>query len=241
MSLINDALKKAQRQRGDESAPEPLPAGAGRAPRRDQSSGSPGLLVKAGIGIVAVCAIVVTTVVLMRQSEAPSNPAVVAGVATSGTDSAADPGPASTRPAAISTTPHAPDPGPQNPSPSSAGPIKVPDLTLPTAPKTEPTQVSSSAVGQAKAEGLSPQVSSSSGIGGPAPEAGQNKAILTYLSTLRVTGIRPAGADSKVLMNDRVYRLNDVVDYSLGLKLTGIAIQQLSFVDEHGVSYVKEF
>ncbi len=120
------------------------------------------------------------------------------------------------------------DPGPASTTPvtastsapAPAGPIEVPDLTLGPAQPAEPA---------------------ATGIGGPAPEAGQSTAILTWLSTLRITGIRPAGADSKVLMNDRVYRLNAVVDYSLGLKLTGVAVQKLTFVDEKGVVYVKEF
>ncbi len=255
MSLINDALKKAQRQRGDESAPEPLPAERGPAPRRGSSSGGPNLMLGAGVGIVAACAIIVTVVVLMRQGEAP--PAVTPVVAAPKSEpvptvaGVADPGPASPRPATTQSaspesapasqvsgpspqvsnpssqtqapTVQTPDPRPQTPTPDSAtGPINVPDLTL-----------GGSTLPAAPAP--------ATGIGGPSPEAGQNKAILTWLSTLRVAGIRPAGADSKVLMNDRVYKLNDVVDYSLGLKLTGIAIKQLTFVDEKGVSYVKSF
>lgn len=42
-------------------------------------------------------------------------------------------------------------------------------------------------------------------------------------------------------MNDRVYKLNDTVERSLGLKLTKIAANLLTFTDANGVTYEKEF
>lgn len=56
-----------------------------------------------------------------------------------------------------------------------------------------------------------------------------------------MTGVRAAGADSKVLMNDRVYHVNDMVDYELGLRLTSVTTSALTFVDENGLVYTKTF
>jgi hypothetical protein len=65
--------------------------------------------------------------------------------------------------------------------------------------------------------------------------------VLAFIDALRVTGIRAAGADSKVLMNDRVYRINDVVERESGLKLVGVAVGTLSFEDAQGAIYTRNF
>ena len=49
----------------------------------------------------------------------------------------------------------------------------------------------------------------------------------------------PAPADSKVMINDKVYRINDVVDRALGLKLSGIQADRLTFTDERGTAWVR--
>jgi hypothetical protein len=40
-------------------------------------------------------------------------------------------------------------------------------------------------------------------------------------------------------MNNRVYRLNDMIDYDLGVKLTGVSTTTLTFMDENGVVYTR--
>jgi hypothetical protein len=75
----------------------------------------------------------------------------------------------------------------------------------------------------------------------PAPVAKPDARIQTYIEALRVTGIRASGTDSKVLMNDRVFRVNDIVERSLGLRLTGVAADRLSFTDENGMVYTRNF
>jgi hypothetical protein len=72
----------------------------------------------------------------------------------------------------------------------------------------------------------------------PAPPR-QDSKILVFIDKLKVLGIRAAGTDSKVLMSGRVYRLNDIVDYELGLRLTGVGTTTLTFLDENGAVYTK--
>jgi hypothetical protein len=69
----------------------------------------------------------------------------------------------------------------------------------------------------------------------------RNPRIVAYVEALRVAGIRPSDTDPRVLMNDRVFRLNDVVDRNLGLRLTAVEAQRLVFTDEAGVDYEKRF
>ena len=65
--------------------------------------------------------------------------------------------------------------------------------------------------------------------------------ILAYLDALRVAGIRVSDTGSKVLMNDRVYRESEIVDHLLGLRLKKVENDTLTFVDERGVTYTKNF
>lgn len=62
-----------------------------------------------------------------------------------------------------------------------------------------------------------------------------------FLEKLRVSGIRASDTDPKVIMNDRVYRLNDIVDRTTQLRLTRIEASTLTFVDASGFEYRKNF
>ena len=65
--------------------------------------------------------------------------------------------------------------------------------------------------------------------------------VSAFVDAVRVAGIRSSGNDSRVLMNDRVYRVNDVVDRALGVRLIKVASDSLTFADANGVTYVKNF
>ena len=63
--------------------------------------------------------------------------------------------------------------------------------------------------------------------------------ILAYLDALQIAGVRVSDTGSKVLMNDRVFRENEIVDHLLGLRLKKVESDTLTFVDERGVIYTK--
>jgi len=69
----------------------------------------------------------------------------------------------------------------------------------------------------------------------------QNDAIQSTVDGFLISGVRAAGEDSKALINGHVYRLNDVIDKSLGLKLVKVEQDRLTFVDRTGSTYVKTF
>ena len=75
----------------------------------------------------------------------------------------------------------------------------------------------------------------------PVAEGTLEDRIGAFVDKARVTGIRTSENISKVLMNDRVYRLNDIVDRKLGLKLVKITPDSLTFADANGATYVKNF
>jgi len=65
--------------------------------------------------------------------------------------------------------------------------------------------------------------------------------MIGVIEHLKVGGIRVAGTESKVLMNDRVYRINDIVDFELGIRLTAIEAKALTFEDSRGAVHVRTF
>jgi hypothetical protein len=68
-----------------------------------------------------------------------------------------------------------------------------------------------------------------------------DEGIYQYVDALRVTGVKAAGNDSRVLMNDRVYRVNDIVERNLGVRLIKVETNTLTFSDANGAIYVKNF
>lgn len=229
MSLINDALKKAQRQRTADAAgvAPPMPGeSGGRIPRRGKPMASQAVLLAVAGGAVLIVLSVVATVYLLRE---PAEPAPVVMPVPTPQPPVAQPAPAiateSPAPAPVVFVPLAPKPEPAVekipeppavvvPAPAVAAPAPSPVARLP-----EPVQ---------------PTVSA------PAPgTAVPDDRIYEYLDRLHVLGVRSSGSDSRVLMNDRVYRINDLVDRGLSLRLVGVQSGALIFEDARGVRYTK--
>ena len=211
MSLINEALKKAQRQRTDKSpvpAPEPTVSTGGTASRivkrRPPMPARTLMLLITGGSSVFLMACVLAFV-YWRADESTviralhpfrhtrikklEEPAVIPSVVL-------PPIPTVVSPAPIQSDPIAP-PVPPKPAPS---PIR-PETVVPVA---------------------NPQVES-------------------FLSTLRITGVRASETDPKVIMNDRIFRLNDLVDRATGLRITRVNSSALEFTDASGFKYSKLF
>ncbi|HEX2099119.1 MAG TPA: hypothetical protein VHF69_00565 [Candidatus Synoicihabitans sp.] len=255
MSLINDALKKAQKMRQQEpAAPAPdaaPPAAAAPAPaaaaaplppparptpafsvppalQRHRRSNRP-LVITLLLGTSIALAVLVFLYVSGDQRPAGMAPAPRPVI---------EPAPVVTSPASASAR--------TEPTPTTAADTSrtnapvvtaAPEVSFPAAtPAVSPPAISPAPVTPAPIVTAPVE---------PAPvepvPAGPDPRILDYLERLRITGIRPSATDPKVLMNDRVYRLNDVVDRSLGLRITGIVPGGLTFTDARGETYEKNF
>ena len=68
-----------------------------------------------------------------------------------------------------------------------------------------------------------------------------NPQVESFLSTLRVAGVRASETDPKVIMNDRIFRLNEIVDRATGLRLTHVDASTIEFTDARGFKYTKLF
>jgi hypothetical protein len=276
MSLINEALKKAQRQRTQEVTPSsstgspPCPEGTS-PPRRVVKRSQP-MPAQTLVIVGAACVIIVGVVaagfwfligpsgnstntsapmVVGSAKPAPSTATTpsVAGTAPAGMVGAQPeqtraPGTAATAGTTVSGTNAAVTPTPVGGVASFVFDVKMAD------PKAE------SATAGAESANSSPSDPATAGtaqeetgegalhIEVPASETGfvpPNSRSSAIVDTLRVSGIRASGTDPKVLMNERVYRLNDVIDHSIGLRLKEINPNNLVFIDETGATYVRNF
>ena len=72
-------------------------------------------------------------------------------------------------------------------------------------------------------------------------DAKPDERVHAFVDSIRVMGIRSSGDESRVLMNDRVFRVNEIVDRGLDVRLTGVEPGTLTFTDANGVTYKKAF
>lgn len=255
MSLINDALKKAQRQRDEGTTPPTEDTAQNTAPeqlqrvaRRAKPAGFRSQLMLIGGGAAAAVVLLgVGAVFFLRSGEQPApSPATPTPVASAPAQAVASPAaqiapaPAPATPTALTvalppTQSPAPEPTPAQvavaaPAPVAPAPLQpaTGQFVLPAPPATEPAQISDSSATTAPA----PTV-----VERPKPSTRMIGVIERY----RVGGIRVAGAESKVLMNDKVYRTNDIVDHELGIRLTAIEPKALTFEDSRGAVHTRTF
>ncbi len=226
MSLINDALRKAQKQRTGETPPlASLPSIGGesavRIAKRTKPAGFYTLLIRLGAGVALLAIVIIGGAVLLRKKSptpAGQQPAIIAQSAVSNaTEPAASASTANSFvvPVVLPPQPVAP-PKIEAPAPKAEAPKPVATAATPVPPKPEPVKPAAAPV---KLE----------------PRA------MNFIEALHVAGIRASATDSKVLMNDRVYRIGDTVEHEMGLKLIGITSSSLTFEDERGGRYTRNF
>lgn len=250
MSLINEALKRAQRQRKADDAgyAPPVPGQTGGhtvAHRGKPMSSQTLILIVAGAAALIVLS-VVATVYLLRDEAAPAAPAATpANVA----QAPIEPAPAKGAPPQVVLSIPAPAEKPADvppvetkpaPAPAqapAAAPAKTPAAVAATPTPAAPTTVATT---PAKVAPAQPEPAPTA----PAPAAlvptvTPDQQVLVYLDNLRIMGVRFSGLESKVLIGDRVYRVNDVIERNFGLKLVEVQPDRLFFVDARGVTYAK--
>ena len=269
MSLINDALKKAQKlqtQQTTAPATPPAPAGASAAApsvvaRRSNPVKFETILLGLVALVVVLVGVTVIAVLVFKKETKPvvasaphaTTPAPAVLSAAAAAASAAPSAPASTLPveAGAPSAEHAAKPATTGPAPATAPtttPVSPPAATA-VAPSPQPPASPAPAPVVAAPPETEPPPADIAQSEPPAtnqaarsfPPAGphQDHKILALINNLHVTGVRVAGDDSKVLMNNRVYRVNDMIDYELGVKLTGVSTTALTFVDENGIVYTR--
>ncbi|MFZ9746731.1 MAG: hypothetical protein ACO3G4_08885 [Opitutaceae bacterium] len=263
MSLINDALKKAQRDRDPLAPTDALGAGASgrgrpRTPVRHW-------LLLLGSGALVLIVLSVAFTLFWTTPDTPPRQAATPAVRPAAPASAPAPAPAivpvlpAARPVPAETPPvaaPAPAPGPAPTAtvapagsalpaarPRQEPPALAPANLTPAAPATAgPDRTEASAASEpirtaTTASPPAPVVAPAAPS--PAAPPRPDEKVTAFIGTLRVAGVRALGDDSRVLINDRVYRVNDVIDRTLGVRLVRVEPARLDFVDGRGVTYVK--
>jgi type IV secretory pathway VirB10-like protein len=141
------------------------------------------------------------------------------------------------------------------PPPTIVAPAVTPPVVAekpapkPAAPSTsQPVVTGPAATPPGAGAELAPVVPPPATVATAAPEASAPSAavptdprIHAFVDAIKVMGIRSSGGDSRVLMNDRVFRVNDIVERTLGVRLISVAPDSLTFSDSNGGIYVKYF
>jgi hypothetical protein len=216
MSLINDALKKAARLRAQEQADmiPPMPGGGqARVSRQREPLRTQTVVLIAGAAVALIVVSAVITGILMTGKPAPKAAAVVAKPVQEA----------------------APTPAPQKVVVQVPA-IAVPPAARPSAPSPTPTPTAAAKAVQIAA----PVVRVAEPPAAPAPQ-NHNEIIQGIVDRFHISGARSAGADSKALIDGHVYKVNEVIDRSLGLKLVKVEPDRLTFADADGATYVKSF
>jgi hypothetical protein len=243
MSLINEALKKAQRQRHDDPAGAAGPAAGAGGAVAGRSGPRPlrTLLLLATGAFVLIAASVVFTVYFVNEPAPPPAPprpkkkVEISQKAPAPVTAPAAVSPA-TKPPAASAPPKVETPAPA-PLPA-ATPLKVERAAEPiTAEKPTPAPTPAPLPPEATAVAVPPPAPPKPSTAEPIADA----RVQAFVDTMRISGVKAAGAESRVLLNDRVYRLNDIVDRPLNVRLIKVESSSVTFSDGGGFTYVKYF
>lgn len=259
MSLINDALKKAQKQRtGEVPSLAAMPGIGGESAARIARSSRPGganaLMLWTGAGAAVILLLVGGYFVFRPAATGKSLPTVARNLPDDGQDksragSSPQREPAGQTPGSPPGTAVSPPvtfvlPIAQTPKAETAKPTTIAQTSAPAPATKRPDEpVPGGRPGQAPG-GQQPATANPEPVpvpAKPAPAPKLEPRALTYIESIRVMGIRASATDSKVLMNDRVYRVGDTVEHEMGLKIVGITANSLTFEDERGGRFTRTF
>jgi len=227
MSLINQALRKAQRDRTPNrmNTPEQVSSAASNAP-------SGGMKPSLAIGMIACIALLIglivgLSVVLIKDKSST-------GVETTQAPPA---------PIAATTAP------PAELAPAST-PASVPATDTPLATdklENEPDVIAAleaareaavaKAAAEAEAAAMKAEAEAEAARVAAMPP---NQMTLNWLEEAQVSGVRISSTESKVILNGKAYSVGDFAHYGLGLKVLSIEQDRIFFIAANGKKYMKQ-
>ncbi|TVP81340.1 MAG: hypothetical protein EA353_01690 [Puniceicoccaceae bacterium] len=216
MSLINQALRKAQRDRTPASMAtgEPSP---GNYTATASSSMSPALVIGLIITVAMLIGLVAgLSIVVFKGDSGSSAAAQVAPPADSAT------------PAGDSSTTTRIEPQITRPVPAESTAAMTPAIIEELRQAREATEAKALAEAKAAEEAAA-----------RAEEAQPREEIIEWLSASTISGVRLSGANSRVILNGQAFSVGDLVNFQLGLKILVIQETRVLFEDKNGTRYMK--
>ncbi len=234
MSLINQALRKAQQDRSPKRMPEPgESAHASGVPATSQGI-HPGLIVGLIVAVALLVGIVVgLSIVLFRgDSDAPEAPQVALEQPIVPARTALPPveplNPSGGEKPVSEQASSSPEPR-QTLAPADPGPTVAAQAESAPGIVEELRKAREAAEAKAEAEAAA-----------AARAAAEPKAtIVEWLTQSRINGVKISDETSKVIMNGDAYAVGEYVNFGLGLKVLLVEEARVLFIDENGKKYMK--
>ncbi len=219
MSLINQALRKAQHQRTPNRSATAADHASAPQPNHHQNSSTskPGLVIGLAAGIALLIGLVAgLTIVVLRKDPAPA--------------------------VQQATLPVAPI-NPVTPTATQTQPLITP-APLPAATQSieqdkpsvlhELRLAREAAEAKVATEAAAAQKAAATAIAKPSQD------IIQWLGQAKVSGVRISASGSKVILNNKAYSVGETVNFGLGLKVLIIQEKRLLFIDPNGKKYMKQ-
>lgn len=232
MSLINQALRKAQRDRTPKRMPKPGDAAPGSSFPTGSGGMKPGLLIGLVVAVAVLFGLVVgLTLTLFKGNDSrvvaqqtPANPEQTAAQQATPTSSAGE-APAGQIPI-------------ESVTPQTASSRQAPLLERGTEPAVleELERAREAAEAKASAEAKAAEAAETAAARAAAEPSQE---AIDWLSRAQVSGVMLAGAKSKVILNGKPYAVGEYVNFALGLKVLIIQEKRVLFVDKNGKKYLK--
>lgn len=245
MSLINQALRKAQQDRSPRSAAmdtaTPASDHSPAAPLPPQRSGpGTGLVVFLIVAIALLIGLAAGLSIVLLRGDGTESTALTASTPA---ETTAPTGPQATAPLApltplaplAATTPAAET----SPKVSTA---QAPLLPSPQGSRLADATPTLSTEAEAQLETLRlAREASEAKIRSEAEAAAQAPSAVDWLTRSRITGVRVSPSGSRVIMNGTTYTEGEYVNFELGLKVLIVEETRVLFGDENGKKYQKRF
>lgn len=234
MSLINQALKKAQRDRSGSAPQAPSLSGSNSVSSAPSKSGPSASLIVIAAFAVLLGLIAVLAVMLLKEEPTPT------------------PETANLQPAEATTPP----PAAPSTNPLQANSTESPQVLADLQRAREAAEAEAErqrVAAEAEAERLrieaeekhQAELAAAAAKQAAAEEAARkaaakpNPKVIDWLSKVTISGVRISGTESKVLLNEDAYGVGDTVNYSLGLKVYIIQEKRVLFIDQNEKKYLK--
>jgi len=241
MSLINQALRKAQRDRTPNRMAQPGEQSPVAYASSAASGMSPALVISLVIAVALLIGLVVgLSVVIFKGDSTPPQQVATTPPATP------EPGGSSqtATPPAISTTV-----GPQITQPETTAPVVEARVEsgvvgeLRKAREAAEAEVAARAKAAAEKEAAEAEKEAAEAIvaekAAARAAAQPSEDIITWLGSAKLSGVKISETESKVILNGRPYAVGEYVNFKLGLKIMIIQEERVLFVDNNGKKYMK--
>jgi len=243
MSLINQALRKAQRDRTPNRMSDSGPGATPPAAAAGGNGMKPGLVIGLIIAVAILLGLVAgLSMVLLKGGDSPSMAQQAAPTPGKAPAEKPETAPSPPSPESAEATPGATEPitAQINSSTESTALEREAGVPLVEELRKAREAAESKAAAEAKAalaEANAAKEAAEKAAARAAAEPSQE--IIDWLSRAQISGVKLSATESKVILNGKSYAVGEYVNDALGLRIMIIQEKRILFVDKNGKKYMK--